>query len=124
MAIASGMLVVAAAMIAPLSSLTCSFRHKAERSTAAGANVGSAQVFAQTRQPATVLSRLSSTDSSVYDDALGPQERITKTGASSVNGARSVRQPVCRFERTKIGDSAPSISSPPGIGIRREVARA
>ena len=53
---ASGMLVVVAAMMAPVSSKTCSFRHSADRSTAASANEGSAHVFAHIRQPAIVWS--------------------------------------------------------------------
>ena len=54
---ASGMLVVVAAMIAPVSVKTCSFRHSAERRTAVSANDGSAHVFAHIRQPAMVWSR-------------------------------------------------------------------
>src|SRR5688572_21805766 len=44
------MLVVVAAMIAPVSLNACSFRHSADRNTDSGANDGSAVVLAQMRQ--------------------------------------------------------------------------
>src|SRR5215203_1650932 len=50
------MLVVAAAMIAPVSVKACSLRHSADRSTDSAANDGSAVVFAHVRQPRIVSS--------------------------------------------------------------------
>ena len=60
---ASGMLVVAAAMMAPVSVYACSFRQSADRRTGRLANVGSAHDFAHARHPAIVRSRTRCADS-------------------------------------------------------------
>ena len=64
------MLVVAAAMMAPVSSKAWSFRHKAERKTARSAKDGSAQVLAQARHPS----------NRVLQHALYARERIDFRG--------------------------------------------
>jgi hypothetical protein len=50
------MLVVAEAIIAPVSVNACSLRQSADRRTCVSANEGSAQVFTHARHPAIVIS--------------------------------------------------------------------
>src|SRR3990172_65094 len=77
------MLVVAAAMIAPVSSKACSLRQSAERKTSRSAKDGSAQVLAQARHPATVWSRTCRT-AGTESRAVGcPQLTMKKRGSST-----------------------------------------
>src|SRR5688572_19084718 len=91
------MLVVAAAMMAPVSWYAWSLRQSAERSTADEAKVGSAHVFAQARQPAIVHSRSWLTLESVGGFERPSCESTRNTGAESTNSRRSRTYGIGRF---------------------------
>ena len=86
------MLVVAAAMIAPVSVKACSLRQSADRSTDSGANDGSAVVLAQVRQPRMVCSSAVSASGAEPIDGGLPALSAKKVG-------RSIRiaEPSCTY---------------------------
>src|SRR5215212_10078807 len=85
------MLVVAAAMIAPVSLNACNFRHNAERNTDSAANDGRWVVLAQVRQPRIVCSRALSAS-----DADAMSEGLPALSAKNVGRSILIALPSCK----------------------------
>jgi hypothetical protein len=118
------LVVVAAATMAPVSRYWWSLRHNAERGTASGRNVGSAQLFDHARQPRCVSSRALATDGGSCTSGGRPQLSAKKYGRSTRKGRLSAIAVAgtleCRYSRC----GPPSTSRPSAVTARSMVARA
>jgi len=108
---------VEAAMIAPVPSKACSFRQRAERSTARAAKDGSAQVFAQARQPSIVCCMTCWTSAALCTLGWPPAASTKKRSWSRGTRARLVMNGAGTLVRRQRLITAPPTSRPCAVSV-------